>query len=108
MTTIEFPRVVWEFLAAANSCDRAWLETLFVDDCTLVACGFRASGREAVSAWGKTEVMDAGIALSILGVSLTRDITTLRVQALDHGCVHDCDLEFRTLGRYISSLTISV
>lgn len=105
---IEFPRVVWEFLAATNSGDRAWLEALFADDCMILACGFRVSGRSAVAAWSDAEVMEAEMGLTLLDVRLDDGVTMLRVRASEHGFVHDCDLEFRTEGRYITSLTISV
>ena len=105
MTT--FPRVVWEFIAAVNASDRAWMDALFADDCLVDACGFEARGRESIGSWAETELLDPSITLTVLGVEVRRGVTVVRVDAGDRGSAHECDLEFDTDGRYIDSVRIS-
>lgn len=107
MTAIELPRVVWEFVAATNACDRAWLATLFAEDCRVDACGFRAAGRPAVDSWTDAELFGPGLRVNVLEVHLVRKATVVHAEAVDGGVIHECDLEFHTTGRYIDSLTIS-
>lgn len=107
MTGVEYPRVVWEFVAAINARDRDWLATLFADECRVDAHGFNAVGRSAVTAWTNAELVEPRLTVKVLSVQVERDATVLRAQAIDGGDAHDCHLRFRTSGRYIDSLTIS-
>jgi hypothetical protein len=103
----EFPRVVWEFLAATNARDLRWLETLFVDRCAISACGLCVDGLDDVSRWIETEVVAPSISLTLDSVCCDGATTTLRVRADDHGLVHLSDFTFLTAGRYIESLVIA-
>src|SRR3954447_11455591 len=107
MSISEFPRVVWEFIAATNAQDLQWLESLFTARCTISACGYCADGLTAVAHWMETEVVSPSLFLTLDGVRCDGAETTLRVSAEDHGIVHESDFTFRTEGRYIQSLTIA-
>jgi hypothetical protein len=107
MALVEFPRVVWEFIAATNAQDLEWLESLFTERCAIAACGYRAAGLRAVAEWVQTEVLAPSIFLSIEDVRCTDEVTTIHVRADDRGLMHDCTLAFRTRGRYIESLMIT-
>ena len=107
MGVIEFPRVVWEFVAAINARDLPWLESLFCERCEVSASGYQVTGLAAVAGWLETEILEPCIAFAIDDVRSIDGTTTLHVRAADHGSVNDCWLEFHTAGRYIESLTIT-
>lgn len=107
MTSTEFPRVIWEFVAATNACDSQWLTSLFADVCSVSACGFTARGLSAISNWIDAEVVGPAISFCIDDVSCDGTSTLLSVRASDHGLTHRCSFEFVTEGRYIASLVIT-
>lgn len=107
MSAYEFPRVIWEFVTATNTHDLEWLQSLFMGDCTITACGYSASGLPAVAQWLEAEMVTPEISLSINSVRRSDASTTLAMRAQDHGAAHECVIEFITKGRYIQSLDIS-
>lgn len=107
MTSTEFPRVIWEFVAASNACDSQWLSSLFTNECSVSACGYTARGLSAISDWVDAEVVGPAISFCIDEVSCNGTSTLLMVKATDHGLTHRCSFEFVTEGRYIASLVIT-
>ena len=106
-TPREFPRVVWEFVAATNSHDSRWLLSLFAGRCGVAACGLSVAGPEAIASWLEVEIVGPRLSLIVDDVRRHGELTTLLVRACDHGLEQDCTFQFGTRGRYIESLVIA-